>query len=343
MNSGTCNGPTDKATVLICTKDRPADLVRAVSSVLESRGIDLELIVVDQSETDVSRRALEAISDSRLRYVRSRTRGKGAAMNEGIALARFPSIVFTDDDCEIPPGWVQGMVEMLGRFAGTAAVFSRVKAAPFDAKVGYIPTFKCRGTTMIRRVGHTVITGTGMGAAMAWKRQALLEIGGVDELLGPGSYFRASEDWDIELRALMAGWSVVHSGDLHVLHHGFRLHADGPDHAKDTWTGVGASLGKLVRAGRPTLVLLAIWSFVVHALLPPALDLLQLRRPRGLSRITSFLRGFHQALHHELLSSGPTCRFGYVDPDLRDPQQRDRQRGVSSPPCARDGERIASA
>lgn len=282
-----------EATVLICTRNRPADLVRAAGSVLASDSVELELIVMDQSDSDATEIALkEEVSDSRLRYFRSSTTGKGAAMNEAIALARSAIVVFTDDDCEAPPGWVHGMVSMLKHFPGAAVAFSSVLAAPHNEDVGYIPTFACEGTTVIKSVTGTTLKGRGIGAGMAWQRDALLQIGGVDELLGPGAYFGACEDWDIELRALLAGWHSVHSGDFYILHHGFRRYADGTSHVRRDWTGIGAALGKLVRVGIPSIVVLALWEFLAHALLPPALDVLHLRRPRGLTRITAFVRGF---------------------------------------------------
>jgi hypothetical protein len=41
---------------------------------------------------------------------------------------------------------------------------------------------------------------------------------------------------------------------------------------------------------------LALSEFVQGALLPPAADLLNLRRPRGLIRVLAFVRGFSQGL-----------------------------------------------
>ena len=40
--------PSDLVTVLVCTKDRPLDVERAVRSLLASEGVTIELIVVDQ-------------------------------------------------------------------------------------------------------------------------------------------------------------------------------------------------------------------------------------------------------------------------------------------------------
>jgi GT2 family glycosyltransferase len=289
-----------EATVLICTRDRPTELVRAVRSLLASDGVEFELIVLDQSDGDLTELALQEITDGRLSYVRSSTMGKGAGMNEAIALADTSIVLFTDDDCEAPPDWVRGMVAMLKGFPQAAVAFSSVVAAPHDARLGYIPAFVFPRTAVIRTVRATTFQGRGLGAGMACRREALRQIGGVDELLGPGARFGGCEDWDIELRAILAGWHSVHSGDIHIVHHGFRRNEDGASHARRDWTGIGATLGKLVQAGKPSIALLAAWEFFMHAVLPPAKDVLHLRRPMGLTRITAFARGFRDGFLTEV-------------------------------------------
>src|SRR5690606_22368170 len=85
---------------LICTRNRPEGIVRAVRSLLAGSD-EFELIVMDQSDGPETEQALAPLAgDRRLRYVRSQTRGKGAALNEGLRLAQGDVVVCTDDDCE---------------------------------------------------------------------------------------------------------------------------------------------------------------------------------------------------------------------------------------------------
>ena len=109
-------------TALVCTRDRPESLVRAVRSLLASSDVQFELVVVDQSDDLKSAQALAPFaSDARLRYVRSAARGAGAALNEGLRLARGEILACTDDDCEALPDWLAGMVRILGE-QPTAAI-----------------------------------------------------------------------------------------------------------------------------------------------------------------------------------------------------------------------------
>ena len=126
---------------------------------------------------------------------------------------------------------------------------------------------------------------------MAYRRDAIEAIGNFDRALGAGSRFRSAEDWDVQLRALLRGWKVLHTPDVFVVHHGFRTWAEGREHAGRDWFGNGAVVGKLLRVGHPSFTLVAAWVFARETLLPPFLDLLHGRRPRGLLRITSFIRG----------------------------------------------------
>jgi cellulose synthase/poly-beta-1,6-N-acetylglucosamine synthase-like glycosyltransferase len=88
---------------LVCTRNRAESLLRVVRSLLQEDD-DFELIVMDQSDGQESEEALSVFRrDERLRYVRSGARGKGAALNEGLRLARGGVVVCTDDDCEAPP------------------------------------------------------------------------------------------------------------------------------------------------------------------------------------------------------------------------------------------------
>jgi hypothetical protein len=131
---------------------------------------------------------------------------------------------------------------------------------------------------------------------MAVRREVVRDIGGFDEMIGPGAPFRSADDWDLELRLLLHGWHVYESADLTVLHHGFRTFTEGRHHARANWYGMGAVCAKPVRAGHPTAVGLGLWELVVHAAAPAAADLLALRRPRGLGRILALSRGFGRGL-----------------------------------------------
>jgi glycosyltransferase involved in cell wall biosynthesis len=281
---------TPAVSALVCTRNRSDSLVRTVRSLLQSPG-PFEVLVIDQSDDDAAQAALAAMSDPRLRYVRSRIRGKGAALNQGLRLAAGNVVVCTDDDCEAPAGWVMAMAAVTAQQPRAAVVFCNVLASPHDRMAGYVPAYERRDDRVLSSLLEAR-TGLGLGAGMALRRQAVLEFGGFDEAFGPGSRFGSADDWDISLRALLSGWQVYDSADLAVLHHGFRTLAEGKQHALRDWIAIGALCAKPVRAGYISAIGLAGWLFVAKALWPPVRDVLSLRKPRGLARITGFVSGF---------------------------------------------------
>jgi glycosyltransferase involved in cell wall biosynthesis len=97
-NSQDANGrPT--VSVIIPTRNRRALLALALGSALDQRGVELEVIVVDEGSTDDTSAMIGRIGDRRVRLVRHETPlGKSAARNRGIAESQGEWIAFLDDD-----------------------------------------------------------------------------------------------------------------------------------------------------------------------------------------------------------------------------------------------------
>lgn len=290
------NRASGTVSTLVCTRHRPDSLIRTVRSLLADDDRSLELFVMDQSDGPESEQALTGLAqDSRLHYVRSGARGKGAALNEGLRLAHGDIVVCTDDDCEAPPGWVTAMARVMKAQPRAAVVFCNVTADPYDRAAGYVPTYERQSDRLLSSIVDAR-HGLGLGAGMALRRDAVLAFGGFDETFGPGSRFRSGDDWDISHRALLRGWCVYDTASVSILHHGFRTLAEGKGHALRDWIAIGALCARPIRAGHLSAILLALWFFGGQALWPPLRDMLRLRRPRGLSRIVGFSQGFVEGL-----------------------------------------------
>jgi GT2 family glycosyltransferase len=252
----------------------------------------MELLVVDQSTTSATEELLRSqFIDERLRYVRSCAVGKGAALNEGLMRAASEAVVCIDDDCEVGHGWIDGMAETLRSQPEVGAVFSSVVPGPFDPTKGYTPSRVWSQDTVLRSVGDAR-SGLGLGAGMALRRDAVIVLGGMDELLGPGGRYPSCDDWDIELRLLLRGWLVVHSATLKVVHHGFRTFADGREHTRRDWVAIGATFAKMSKSGRAQPIYLAMRIVSKDAIMPLLVDAARTRRPSGVIRLTAFCRGF---------------------------------------------------
>ena len=90
----------DGISVVLATRNRSGLVGRAVDSVLSQRGVDLELLVIDDASEDTTADELARWrDDGRVRVVRNdRRRGLPASLNRGIGLARGAFIARIDDD-----------------------------------------------------------------------------------------------------------------------------------------------------------------------------------------------------------------------------------------------------
>jgi GT2 family glycosyltransferase len=291
-------------------------VAEAARLLLQGGSPDLELIVIDQSDGEETSHALSPLrSDRRLRYVRTKKRGKGHALNEGMELASNAIVVFTDDDCLAPPGWVAAMTSTLHAHPDAMVLFCTVAPVPHDTAAGYVPCYTVRRDRKLRSA-RDICGGMGLGAGMAVRSAFVKSVGGFDASFGPGGEFPSADDWDIAMRALLMGHAVYETAGISILHDGFRTLEQGRAHVRRDWLALGAVCAKPLRAGHWTTVVVPVWLFSFKAAWPILCDLFALRRPRGIGRITAFIRGFMKGITRPV--DRKTLRFG-VAPHAGDP------------------------
>lgn len=193
--------------VVLCTRDRPRFLGRALDVLAEVLPAQVEVIVIDSgSTTDETARVARR---GAVRYVRSDVPGLSIARNLGLAATSRDIVVYTDDDCEVQPGALRALLRPFASpRVGAATGRLSDHAAPPDAA----------GTAA--RVFRTPADGidAGHGALMAYRSAVLRAIGGFDPVLGAGRTFGGAEDLDAFCRVLRAGSTVVHVPRAEVRH-----------------------------------------------------------------------------------------------------------------------------
>ena len=121
-----------RATVVVPTRDRPADLARLMNTLAgqrTQRSFDV-VLVDDGSEPPVARETFDA--ELELRVVRRGGGGPAAARNAGAAAASGGYLLFTDDDTEVAPTWVEAACEFLDGHVEHVGVEGPVGSPPFD-------------------------------------------------------------------------------------------------------------------------------------------------------------------------------------------------------------------
>jgi glycosyltransferase involved in cell wall biosynthesis len=281
---------------LVCTYGRGRLVVETVSSILTNTHANFELVVVDQSKDNETLEALKRFgTDSRLKYLKSTTIGKGDALNAGLDETKGSAIVITDDDCTVPPNWLETFASIFVTYPKVAVAFCCVEAGEHDRTAGFVPDFVRTGDRMLTTM-HDARHVRGLGAGIAVRRDMIEGIGGFDPMLGPGSKFPDCDDRDIAIRALLAGYHVYETSTIAVKHFGFRSWQQGPQLARRNFLGIGAAYSKLLKCGRIELMYIPAHEFIKYALWPPIRDLLHFRQPRGIVRITAFAEGFVDGL-----------------------------------------------
>ncbi len=183
--------------VLVPTRNRSRLLAVTLRGVLRQRGVDLEVIVVDEASTDDTPDLLARLGDPRVRVVRHETpHGVSAARNRGAAEARGEWVAFTDDDDLWAPDKLARQVraaQAAGRdwsytgsvnIVGGFQIVHGLPPLPPEEVVAALPRYNA-------------IPGGGSNVVV--RREALLRAGPFDTRL------RNTEDWEMWIRLARAG------------------------------------------------------------------------------------------------------------------------------------------
>lgn len=237
-----------RLSAVICTRNRPDLIGQAVASVLANDYPTFELIVVDQSDTDATRRALAPFQATHpnFRYLHTTRVGLSAAYNTAIAASRGEVLAFTDDDCVAPQDWLRRIATTFTREPDVDLIYGQVVCAEeLRGREGVVPELWIGQPRRIsRRHGFLIY---GMGANFAARRRLFEVVGGFDEALGGGGPLRSSQDFDLQYRVYRAGLVTLLAPEVVVVHYGWRSPDDWPKTLLAYGVGNGGFFMKHVR------------------------------------------------------------------------------------------------
>ncbi|MCX6935006.1 MAG: glycosyltransferase [Verrucomicrobia bacterium] len=173
----------------------------------------IEFIVVDDGSTDgTAEIAEERVNlDPRFRVLSQTNQGKAAALNRGIAVARYPWIVTLDADTHFTEGTLARLVAPLsdarvGAVSGRVRVGNRRKFLPSLQDLEYSAGFHLDRTAYARWNCITVVPG----AVSAFRGEAIQQCGNFSE-------DTLAEDADLTLALHRAGWRIAYAPDAVAL------------------------------------------------------------------------------------------------------------------------------
>ncbi|HEX4093752.1 MAG TPA: glycosyltransferase [Trebonia sp.] len=201
------------ASVVICTRDRTERLGSCLAAVLRQDYPDFEVIVVDNAPTDdavgelVGCLRAAGTNGVPLRHVVEQRPGLSWARNTGLQAASGRIVAYLDDDEHPDRHWLAELARGFTLGDGVVGVSGLVLPAVLDTPAQRLYEqfgghSKGRGLTAevfdvashARQHPLYPLPAFGVGASMAFDREALLRIGGFDVALGAGTPARAGED-----------------------------------------------------------------------------------------------------------------------------------------------------
>lgn len=205
--------------IIICTRNRASMLestLRAFGSVTVPADWRVELIVADNGSTDDTAAVVKSASHPaiEIRHVHEPRPGKSRAQNTAMAEARGGALLFTDDDVEPSPNWIEAMARpLLERRCD--AVAGRILLAD-DLRRPWFTPMHAQWLAEMREPADE--SPELVGASMGIHRSVFDRIDDFDEELGPGiSGF--GEETLLWMQMMEAGMPILPVRDTSVIHH----------------------------------------------------------------------------------------------------------------------------
>ncbi|MFF3201103.1 glycosyltransferase [Streptomyces sp. NPDC002962] len=213
---------TEPVSVLVPAYNEAKCIENTVRSLMASEH-PIEVLVIDDGSSDGTALIVEAMALPNVRVVRQLNAGKPAALNRGIANARYDLIVMMDGDTVFEPSTVRELVQpfgdpKVGAVAGNAKVGNRDSLIGAWQHIEYV-----MGFNLDRRMYDVLgCMPTIPGAVGAFRRSALERVGGMsDDTL--------AEDTDITMAMHRDNWKVVYAEKA-------RAWTEAPESVQQLWS-----------------------------------------------------------------------------------------------------------
>jgi peptidoglycan/xylan/chitin deacetylase (PgdA/CDA1 family)/glycosyltransferase involved in cell wall biosynthesis len=199
--------PLPPVTVIVPAFNEAAGIAATVRSLAASDYPILQIIVVDDGSTDATAQIVASLALPNVSLVRQPNAGKPAALNTGVAQARYGTVVLVDGDTVFERGTLQALVApfadpQVGAVSGNTKVGNRRGIVGRWQHIEYVIGFN-----LDRRMFDVLqCMPTVPGAIGAFRRHVLAQVGGVsDDTL--------AEDTDLTMAICRSGWRVVYAPD----------------------------------------------------------------------------------------------------------------------------------
>lgn len=201
--------------LILATLNRPKEIKECLYSLINQECQDFEVLVIDQSENDLTKEVIDEVIDEFewcvIKYYKVEFKGLSKARNFGIKHASGLYLCLLDDDAIYSKNYLCNAKKKLTSNAD-------------EVLSGKILSIEDRITPFVKyEKNKSNITVSGIinycpSAALIIPLKAINQSGAFNEQLGVGNKFAAGEETDLLLRIHDLGYKVLFCDDLVVYH-----------------------------------------------------------------------------------------------------------------------------
>lgn len=206
---------SDGASIIVCARNEEHNLQELLHLLINQSLESLEIIIIDHASTDGTQEVLSNFRDSidpnidfKFITINDMSPGKKIALDQGIRMAKYELILFTDADCRpASPHWARLMMESFQKNKAIVLGFSPM------FKQGGIANYLSRFETLQIALQYASFANMGMaymsvGRNWAFKKSLYLSVGGNTN----HAHLPAGDD-DLQLQIM------ANSDNVAVCHH----------------------------------------------------------------------------------------------------------------------------
>jgi GT2 family glycosyltransferase len=211
---------------------RPDELIKALERLSEQEYPHYEVVVVDNRTGPDAGDLPPFAGGDRVRVVVEKVAGVSSARNRGVAESTAPIVVFIDDDVLVEPGWLRALgtrfatqpeLNALGGLILPAVLDSRAQLWFEEYFGGFSQSFHPKTASAGDHDDDEMFPFApgryAAGANMAFRREALVDAGGFNPVLGTGTLALGGEDLAVFLELAVGGSTIGFEPSAVVRHH----------------------------------------------------------------------------------------------------------------------------
>lgn len=208
------NSPFGTVSVVVCTRNRPGDLITCLDAISRLNPSPDDILVIDNSDGDHA--AERAAREHGARYIVERAIGLSRARNRALAESSSEIVAFIDDDAQPSEDWLE---QILAPFADPQVASVSGDVAFHGAQRNSRPApARIFGNKDPQWFEMATFGGMGWGANMAIRRSVCTSWKGFDVRLGKGASLHIAEESHAFASLLSLGYRTAYATAAVVYH-----------------------------------------------------------------------------------------------------------------------------